>query len=962
MTRVKTRHKYILLGPMLCLLLWLQPGAKGQELPYGFPKTHRQKIALNQGWSFYLEKNQGSSTQLRQQGVQWQEVSIPHTLELAPLDITGLDTERQESFQRYVGWYQKKMTIDIPKNHRVFLQFEGVHQVTNLWVNGQHVGEHSISGYTPFHFDITDFILRDGQSNTLLISADNRLNSNIPPDGDRYDYIKFSGLYRDVYLVVTDPLHITFPWEKKQAGVFITTPSITPHNATVQVRTSLRNDGQRKKNGNILTRIIDDSGVVVAHAETPVDIPPGEERTIFQTMGILENLHLWSPDTPYLYRVNTMLRSEGEVLDCLENPLGIRKLDFVRDKGLLINGKQVELIGANRHQAYPLIGDAVPNSLHWKDALQLKEAGFNVVRLAHYPHDDAFVRACDELGLLIYEEPPTWIGIGNSTWMSNLEESARRMIRNHRNHPSILFWGAGINHRGPVPSLHYACKEEDPTRMTASNGSPWTGPRNAGPVDIYAPMDYQNMDLNPNEFVFLCEHGSSADALRNQFEVSKAKASANHIGVAVWTAHDYQSFKPNRGQYPRRIFSWFREPNSVYYWYRSELLPEPMVRIVDTDVVEKGKLKVFSNCEEVELFHNGNRVARQRPDDFPDRRYIDHPGFTFDFEWSEGTIMAKGLQRGEVVAEHTLTTGGEKSQIQLIIESDKRPLYADGSSIKVVKAYIQDKKGNLLSQDTSLVKFSVKGPGRIIGGAALGANPNKAYKGVASCLLSSEAVAGKITVTASLKGVRSGVATIETLPYEKDRVLAEARPIYDLKKIKVDIGGDEENLTQFGWQPWSMKPTMSFSEFEDVEFELFSKKGDLIWMDGWGMSANLSYVSVDGVAGREGVLLKITGLKKGWYTFSSYHHSMEAPEAESDDFSIALSSGNEERIVIKQGLTYSTGNRLGNRTANKVDFRFFAAGKTPITLHFTNTDIQQNTIINGFEISESLPKQYLQPN
>lgn len=906
-------------------------------------RLSRTKLELNQDWEFYLEKNQGSQLELHADKAKWESVSIPHTLELVPSDVSGLDTTHQPKFHRNVGWYRKKIQTPIEPHQRVFLEFEGVHQVTNLWVNGTYVGAHSIGGYTPFHFDITDVIHTDGSSNEILLSADNRLNPAVPPDGNQYDYIKFSGLYRDVYLVTTNDTYVTFPWEARNAGVSITTPTVTKRDATIDIKTTVRNDASESRKCKLITRIIDDNGLVVSKMEVVKTIPPKSDHTFSQIDGISEYLRLWSIETPYLYRALTTLYIDGVAIDEVKNKLGIRKFEFIRDQGFLLNGKPVELIGANRHQAYPFIGDAVPNSLHWKDAWQLKQAGFNVVRLAHYPHDNSFIEACDELGILIYEEPPSWIGIGDEAWFKNLEEATRRMIRNHRNHPSILLWGGSLNHRGPVPQLHYACKQEDPTRMTASNGSPWSGPRNSGVTDIYAPMDYQNMNLNPEEFVFLCEHGSAADASRNQFEVSKAKASANHIGVAVWTAHDYQAFKPNRGLHPRRIFSMYREPNPVYYWYQSELRDEPMVHIADKRAAEGGKILVFSNAEEIELSLDGEVVGRQFPDRNDDRMYIDHPSFTFDCQWSAGTLVAKGITNGQTIASHTLEKATIPYRLKVVIEEDNRPLYANGSDMKIVKAYILDKNGNHVTTDSTSVTFSIRGMGDLIGDATIGANPFKAYHGVATALVRSRPQPGKITVAASADGLYAAKASINTIE-NKNTV---TQTYYELKQAKIDFGGDQERLVQFGWNEWNptFKPTLS--DFPELDLTITTDT-ELEWQNGWGLSANLAYVGADGVSAKKNMTLVFNGLPEGTYTLKTYHHSIEEYQ-KSPTYSLEI---NDAAGTSKFTIKPTSGNRLGNSEPKSESVEIRAKDATPIRIHLSANDADIPVLLNGLQITE----------
>ncbi|MDB4293163.1 DUF4982 domain-containing protein [Maribacter sp.] len=936
---------------LLFLCLCLPVASYSQQNLGEYSRAPRQKVELNQDWGFYLEENQGDVLALTNDTINWQRVSVPHSLELVPADVSGLDSVYQTTFHRKVGWYKKNISITESADKKIFLEFEGVHQVTNLWVNGKHVGEHAIGGYTPFHFDISDFVKRNGEPNKILLSADNRLNASIPPDGNQYDYIKFSGLYRDVYLVVTDPVHVTFPWEALDAGVFVTTPTVSPKDATINIKTTIRNESDTPQHTSLISRIVDAEGLVVCKIETTATIPAGVDHTFSQVGGITENVKLWSPEKPYLYRVHTSVFKADSVVDQVENPLGIRKLEYVRDKGLLINGELIELVGANRHQAYPFIGDAVPNSLHWKDAWQFKQAGFNVVRLAHYPHDNSFIEACDELGILVYEEPPSWIGIGGDAWFENLETATRRMVRNHRNHPSILMWGGSLNHRGPVPQLHYACKQEDPTRMTASNGSPWSGPRNSGVTDIYAPMDYQNMDLNPDEFIFLCEHGSAADASRNQFEVSKARASANHLGVAVWTAHDYQSFKPNRGLYPRRIFSMYREPNPVYYWYQSELLNSPMVYIADPDVSETAEVLVFSNCEKVQLYQDGILIATQTPDHNSDRLHINHPSFTFNYDWQLGKLTAKGLQNGKVVAEYETAKATAPYQLKLVFEDDNRPFKASGYDIKMVKAYIQDKAGNRIKNDSTKVTFSVKGAGKLVGNEEIGANPNQAYRGVASGLIKSTTTAGNIRIKAMAKGLKSSEVSITTVTYQPIKTIQEGVAFREIKEAKIDLGGDVERLLQFGWTEWNPSLLPKVPDFPNLKLAVKGSGADLEWMNGWGLSSDLAFVGTDGLRAtqKEQIVLTIEGLKEGTYLTTSYHHLMNSPDQLNGRFEISVSSNG-----IKQNLTLvpSTGNRLGQDEPASLQYEMYSDGENAITITIADNEGELTPVLNGLKIRE----------
>ncbi len=957
-----------------------------QNLPIGYPESPRSKVNINTSWSFYLQEDSDTdihelkSKLPKDNSSSWSEVAIPHGLELFTNDMNGSeDDPYQLSFQRKVGWYQRKINIDPQRGEKIFLEFEGVHQVSNLWINGKHIGEHSIGGYTPFSFEITNWIERG--ENTILVSADNRVNEDVPPDGDQYDYIKFGGLYRDVYLVKTDDVHITFPWESLSSGIHITQPSVNKEDASINIKTNVLNDGKLAADCKVVSRIIDRDGVVVLKLEKESTILPHQSKTFSQTGGINKHLHLWSPSSPYLYRVNVQVFKNGKLVDMMEEPLGLRWFEFRTNEGFFLNGENIELVGANRHQAYPFIGDAVPNNLHRKDALQFKEAGFNVVRLAHYPHDNSFIEACDELGILVYEEPPSWIGIGDEKWFDNLELAMRRMIRNHRNHPSILMWGASLNHRGPVERLHYASKEEDPYRPTASNGAPWTGPRNSGVCDLYTPMDYQAVPVSDRELSFLCEHGSSADASRNQFELSRSRASKNRFGVAVWTAHDYHSFKPNRKMYDRRVWSWYRVPNQPFYWYQSELLNRPIIHVGDERISKDGRVVIFSNCQEVILKHNGMKISSQYPDVKSETRHVLHPSFTFDFDWISGEIEAIGMNDGKEIIRQTLKKNSSPYQLSLKVEMDNEPFFADGSTIKMVRAYVQDKEGDLVRMDSSLISFEVEGNGELIGNDLRDANPNRAYYGVATGMLRSHLTPGTIKVTARSTNLKPATIEINTIIQEnRDQMIAKARPIFDSQIEMIDVGG-EGQFVQFAWQAWTSGSNKQINsgdgngnvkvmDREQTEtpstsdtYKLSALKGKIVlvdtghleWTQNWGQSSNLAYATMDGIktSGDQVISFRIEDLNPGIYTIKTWHHIAEEKRKIKGKYNIKVTSDDfEKRNRYLLAPTIGRYMEQINPASHEFELEVKDAGE--IEIEISSTHPQLPIYLNGISISRRI--------
>ncbi|PWJ35001.1 glycoside hydrolase family 2 protein [Sediminitomix flava] len=950
--------KIALLG-LFILCLMVAEHLQAQSLTE--TREARTKLDINASWTFFrgeLSEQEVSKSDFDDSN--WEVVNVPHSMKLSSNELdNSTDSSYQETFHRYIGWYRKELLVEATNSQKVFLEFEGAHQHTKLWVNGTYVGEHKVSGYTPFHFDITDFVEK-GQKNTIVLSVDNRYNPTIPPDGDRRDYLLFSGLYRDVYLVVKNPLHLTYDWEDTYAGVFITTPSVQKNNATVNIRSTVRNTSSQNVNCKIVQKIIDKDGYVIRKLSSEKVVLPNNEHTFSQTTGITENLHLWSIEDPYLYRVQTLVYQGEQLMDVVENSLGVRKFEFIDGKGFLLNGKNVELIGVNKHQAYPFVGDAVANALHRKDAEQFKETGYNVVRLAHYPHDDEFIKACDELGILLIEEGPSWIHFVEGEWFDNLELATRIMIRNHRNHPSILLWSGGLNHRGPVERLHYACKEEDPYRLTASNGAPWTGPVHSGICDIYTPMDYQNMPVTEDDFSFLCEHGSSDESYRNQYEVSRSRASANRFGVALWTAHDYFSFQKDWGMQVRRPFSIYRVPNPVNYWYKSEMTETPMVYIADERASKAGKVHVFSNCDEVELYNNGKLVAKQKPDADPTRSFCKHPSYTFQLNETKGDLVAKGYIRGQEIAKYTLNKAGKAYQLKLELEEQNQTMQASGSDMRMLRAYVLDKEGNHVVADTSMVTFSIEGEGILVGDAEIGANPNKAYWGTASIILRSTQKAGDFKITAKAKGLKTATLKGKTIAYNKDIRAKEIKEVYDYPIVRVDFGGKEQ-LVQFDYERWEgdQKESYELSAYNEAKMNVKTSTGKPSWTTAFGLLGNQPYLAMDAAvaAQKDYLILTFEGLPKGKYDLSTYHHSLKVLakvkglailEKKLNTYQLIVKDANGERLAVPA--IEPTSGKLHNLYPAKANLSFYSDGDSDVQILIQNYAQDIPVVLNGIDL------------
>ncbi|MEW4922868.1 glycoside hydrolase family 2 TIM barrel-domain containing protein [Algibacter sp. 2305UL17-15] len=947
-----------------------------QNLPYGFPDSDRTKEIINQGWKFQLGNPDAENFKIDLDDSKWETVTIPHTLELTSLTLDGLnDDKTQLVFHRKVGWYRKDIKVS-NSNKKVFLEFEGAHQVTDVWMNGEHIDQHAVGGYTPFHFDISDYVER-GKTNQVTVLCDNRRNDVVPPDPGPFDYVKFSGLYRDVYLVETHPVHVTFNWETLNSGVNITTPTIDPvnKNAVINIKTSIKNEAENPKAVTLVTRIINTEGIVVLRLTDSKTISVGQEYQFNQIGSLEDDVHFWDTENPYLYRVNSLVLIDGKEIDFVENKIGLRKFELDPEKGFMLNHRPIELIGFNRHQQYPYIGDAVPNALHYKDMLQFKEFGFNIMRTAHYPQDDALIQACDELGILVYEEAPTWISMSqNDAWWDNLEKSARTMVRNHRNHASIVMWGAGVNHRGYVPRIHNTIKQEDPMRLTASQGARWTGWQASGLTDINANMLYGPFLWDRSEPIFAMEGRSGPKA------VAPYKKDPMMTGLISWTAHAYYTFHPSHDKAKSNIdrtrsgmMTIFRYPRPQLKWYKSELLETPFISIEEDWVSGTDEVTVFSNADEVSLTLNGKEIAKSKPSQDTIYDGLEHPPFHFkNINYKAGKLVAKAVFKDGKVIETAQQTPGKPYAIKLKLDTKGRSFIADGNDILMAYATIVDKNGTTVSDSKNLVTFSVKGDASVIGdGANINSNPMFTEYGVAPALIKAGNTAETITVYAKSKGLKYDRATVTLISNNTNYIQTNAKPIYDFERELVDLGASDQ-LVQFGWNFWNGEDdnenVYSFKNFEGVKAKLTTASNDGIcrWLGEMNVIGKYGFAYGDGVIAidDEGLNLTFENLPKGTYKLKTWHH---APSSNSDSM-----DPNKEKLksVTIHKLPYETDLKVTSSSIEKAyavnvtdgkemqwelpgmgEFVFTSDGKNPVIVNFDGAG-DKGIWLNAFELSE----------
>lgn len=377
----------------------------------------RTKTNINNNWQ-YLENNTSSIDQALTLDT-WQNVNLPHTWNA--LDATDVIP----GYRRSAGWYKKELNVPTVASNQIYqLYFEGVNITSDVYVNGKKVGGH-IGGYIGFNVDITDAISKG--KNTILVRVDNGYNPEVIPS-QKSDFFIFGGITRDVWLQ-------TFP-EQHLSNLKVSTPNVSNENANVLATLAVNNQNENSKVKAIL---IDKGG-----AEIQSQILENVQSNLQINFNDLKNIKLWDTDHPNLYTLKVQLLQNDKVTDEISESIGFRWFEFKDYGAFYLNGKRLLLRGTHRHEEHAGVGAAMSNEQHWADMAQIKDMGANFVRLAHYPQDPEVYKACNELGLLVWDELP-WCrgGLGNEAWKENTKTMLKEIIQQNYNHPSIILWSLG---------------------------------------------------------------------------------------------------------------------------------------------------------------------------------------------------------------------------------------------------------------------------------------------------------------------------------------------------------------------------------------------------------------------------------------------------------------------------------------------------------------------------------------
>jgi beta-galactosidase len=720
----------------------------------------------------------------------WEKVTLPHTARL----------ESKVVVNQFQGdcVYRKSFSCHLKKDEKAFLHFEGVMMSAAVYLNGTWLTTHE-GGYLPFTVDLTSE-LKNGK-NVIEVRVNNEDNPQIPPGKPLkdLDFNYYGGIYRNVKLIKTNQIHITDAVHENipgSGGVFVNFNSFHTSTAKAKVFVHVKNETDKSANIRVETTITDGKGY--------------SNRTIFATQELaghaskqiesdiqVAHAELWSPSHPFLYYMTIRVYKDSKLLDEQHLKVGIRFFELKED-GFYLNNEKYFLSGTNRHQEYPYIGYALSDEANWRDAVLIKNAGFNFVRLSHYPQSEAFLDACDELGLIVMNSLPGWQFMGDSTFQLNVKQNLREMVRRDRNRTCVLFWENSLNEtwmeKPFMAELNQILDEEFPfysisaswiddpsydlfipARQHGKAPDYWNHYQNGAKLILiaeYGDWEYyaQNAGFQQKSFSDLKEEERTSRQLRSDGEKRllqqafnfQEASNSNHLGKQIIGEANWLMFDYNRGYSPdlesSGIADIFRIQKFAYDFYISQVSPLDSLRdprlesgynlSIATFWTPESPLDVtiFGNVEEVELYVNDSLIGRQKPTINPFSNHLDHPPFHFQVsKFVPGTLKAVGYANNKEVAFHQVFTPGIPNGMNVDIATEGITIAKNQMDMVFIRAFVKSDETFVPTAEEEFTFKIIKGKNA----ALIGENPVKSEAGIASILLKTEGFDNEIHIEVS---------------------------------------------------------------------------------------------------------------------------------------------------------------------------------------------------------------------
>ncbi|WP_052446853.1 discoidin domain-containing protein [Candidatus Soleaferrea massiliensis] len=761
----------------------------------------RTILNFNNNWGYYMGDLDGAEA-VDFDDSEFANVTVPHTMRLEKKHAGNANSVYQG-----IGWYRRYFVVDASyEGKQINIDFEGVMTDSDIYLNGEKLYTRN-GGYIGFSVDITDRV-KFGETNVLAVRVSSLDNRDTPPGKplSGLDFHYYGGIYRDVELRITDNLHITDALqadETASGGVFVTYPEVGKEQAVVNVKTHVANENEAAAEAVVRTSLVDAEGNTVAAAEDASrSIEAGGAHQFEQQLTVL-NPKLWHPDTPNLYTVVSEVYNGANKVDEAETRMGIRRIEMKPD-GCYLNGEKIYIRGANRHQSYAYVGDAASDSMQVRDAIQMKENGFNGVRATHYPQSPAFLDACDEIGLLVVECQPGWQNFTNTDTFYNLTlRDTREMIRRDRNHASVLMWETSLNETG-----YSAQWAEDATRIAHEEfpGDQMFTAADYGLKGEYYDVNYKivdgGVDHNPNKTIFTREWGDWAgmdQVMRKDGEAAMLKQVNTHerflngdgypdwggldacdrmAGYFMWSWNDYARGS-QKNTLPSGNVEVDRSEKYLTYWLMS-MQPArspaygPMVYIAsDYSASSSRTINVYSNCDSVRLYQNGSLVDELTREELASTapnivKKGGSPIFKFELpSFVAGELTAEAILDGEVAATHAVKTPGTAKSVSIEVGDRGIAPVADGSDLIPVYLKVVDENGTVIPDYKGNIRIAVLGEGELVGKdmPRVGVEDQTPEAGVGYAFIRTTGNAGTIRIVATAEGVGSASKEIETVPY-----------------------------------------------------------------------------------------------------------------------------------------------------------------------------------------------------
>jgi beta-galactosidase len=727
----------------------------------------RMVLPINRNWRF-SPTNTPAAHAREFDDSHFTRVTVPHTNLRVPWHSFD-----EKSYQ-FISTYRRRFRLPAAaRDHRVFVDFEGVMTASTVWLNGVRLGEYK-GGFTPFSFELTQHVDFD-RENVLAVEVDSSERKDIPPFGNQVDYLTFGGIYREVSLRVVAPTYLE--------NIFAQPKDVLSGHPTLDVQCFIEHaDSHAADAALTLEAALYDGDRLLTKATHAVS-PSATEATLH--IGNLSGIQLWELRSPKLYRVEVRLLSGKQLIDNDTRRIGFREARFT-PQGFSLNGTVIKLHGLDRHQTFPWVGQAMPGRVQRRDAVILrKNLHCNIVRTSHYPQSRHFLDACDEIGLLVLEEIPGWQHIGDQAWQDISVDNVSRMIRRDWNHPSIILWGVRINESRDNHDFYTRTNalahQLDPTRQTG-------GIRNFEKSELLEdvftindfgfPLRAPNHPLYLNtEFIGHTYPTKTIDnverlrehTLRHARVHDQLASNPQYAGGIGWCAFDYNTHS-DFGSGDRICYHGvtdiFREPKPAAGFYRSQCDPdeevvlEPAFHWAEGDESSHfGIAVVSSNCDHLKFYLNGKLLIEADPD----RKQFSHlkyAPFSVDLgnilePW--GDLRIDGFIGGKQVISRSFSGKGIDQKFALLPDDTK--LVADGADTTRVVLRVTDEFGAIRPFAADAIRFELTGPAELIGD-----NPFALVGGTGAIWIRAGEQPGKVRLTAHHPNLGTQYVEFEIAP------------------------------------------------------------------------------------------------------------------------------------------------------------------------------------------------------